>query len=762
VARRCRQQFTIALTAIVIVGAALLLYKKKSSFVVSADIVAPAPKGTSQPVFIDEQQCAACHAEQFAAWRYSHHALAMQSVSPDSVLGNFESARFVDRSGSTKFSHDNNGNFIVNTPGPDGRNANFPVKYVFGIAPLQQYLLELPRGKFQALSIAWDVKEKHWFHLYPHEKIMARDSLHWTQPAQNWNFTCAECHSTSVNKNYDPHNDSYATTWFQINIGCQACHGPGSAHVQWVMDYRRDRKSAELSKGLQVDLRAIDNRVQIEACARCHSRRAVIAAPYAYGKPLLDHYRPALLDEGTYHADGQIQEEDYEYGSFLQAKMASKGLRCSDCHNPHSAQLKIEGNALCASCHNATNAMLRAGIDGGGLQKKNYDSPVHHFHTPGQPGSHCIECHAPKRNYMVIDARIDHSFRIPRPDLTLKIGTPNACNNCHRDKTPAWALGAINRRYPDFTTDLHYGEALEAGRKEGNGAVALLLDVIGDTRYAAIVRASALRLLQRYPGAFTEQLALVTLRDADPLVRLEAVSNFAMLSESERQYWLPPMLRDTVRAIRIEAARLLASLPVQQIAGLRGALDELEMSYRINFDRPEGRVGLADLLAAEGQSQQAERLYVEVLHLWPDSLEAAVNLADLYRRIQGREAEAEIQLRNALGLRPNHPAAVQALVFSLIRQQRKAEAITLLKQMTRANTNAELAYIYAVALIDDGQSKSALRILESALARAPGDRNLLLTLAAQYRDEGATEQSQRYLKRLAAINPYDPALPRSR
>ncbi|HET8711481.1 MAG TPA: HEAT repeat domain-containing protein, partial [Spongiibacteraceae bacterium] len=486
----------------------------------------------------------------------------MQAVTPESVLGDFSDRDFSGSGSSAHFSHSQTGRYIVNTEDADGVKKDFPVQYVFGVSPLQQYLLALPRGKLQAFSIAWDVQQKKWFHLYPNETIEPNDPLHWTQPAQNWNFMCAECHSTDLKKNYDPFKDSYATSWFQINVGCQACHGPASNHLQWAQT-PHERTACGAHKGFAVDLSSADSTVQIEACARCHSRRSVIAPHYAYGKRLLDFYRPALLDESLYYPDGQQEDEVYEYGSFVQSKMAHKGLRCSDCHNPHSARPKVEGNALCATCHNARGAALRSGIDGSGLQKKNYDSAAHHFHTPGQPGSHCIECHAPAKKYMVIDARIDHSFRIPRPDLTLKIGTPNACNRCHSNKSPQWALAQIQKHHPDFSTASHYGEALAAGRDAKAGAVTRLRAVTVDKQYAAIVRASALRLLRRYPGALSADLLQSTLQDLDPIVRVTAVESFSDIPAEEWQRWLSPLLRDPVRAVRIEAARALAALPAR-------------------------------------------------------------------------------------------------------------------------------------------------------------------------------------------------------
>jgi predicted CXXCH cytochrome family protein len=704
--------------------------------------------------FADEKTCGACHAAQSTAWQRSHHALAMQEVSAQSVAGDFNDTSFTSHGITTRFFR-RDGKPFVHADGPDGKPAEHEVKYVFGVKPLQQYLIELPGGRLQALSVAWDTQRKRWFHLYPKERIDHRDELHWSKPSQNWNFMCAECHSTGVKKDYDAAKNTYATRWHQINVGCQACHGPGSAHVAWAQAYAKDGKNpvpGAGAMGVQIDLKAGESRVQIEACARCHARRSVIAPEYEFGKRLMDTHLPALLAEGLYHADGQIRDEVYEYGSFLQSKMAQKGLRCSDCHDAHSGELKAEGNALCVSCHNSHAPAARPGIDTAGLKKLDYDSPAHHFHARGKPGSACVDCHAPRTTYMVVDPRADHSFRIPRPDLTQKLGTPNACNGCHAGKSAQWAAAAIERQRPGYRPPPHYGEALDAGRHGKSGALRLLAAIIEDKQQPAMVRASALDLARRYPGALTGRLFVAALTDADPMVRRAALTGFEAAPPERRAKLIGPMLSDPVRAVRIEAARLLAHEPGTSLA-------ELEASHRANEDRPEGRVGLGNLALARGRSADAEAAFRSAIALDPASVPAIVNLADLLRSTH-QEGEAENVLRAGLALRPREPALIEALALSLVRQQRKREALELLAAAARAKDAAlRLAYLYALALDDAGRRPEALRVLEAVLPRADGNRDILIALASLSRESGKAEQAASYVKRLAEINPGDPALP---
>ena len=372
--------------------------------------------GASAPLaFVDESRCGSCHAAESRAWLRSHHAASMQVASAATVRGDFSNQSF-NKGGVRARFFQRDGRFFVNTEGPDGHPADFEVKYTFGAEPLQQYLLALPRGRLQAFPIAWDVRGQHWFDLNPNAGTDHRDDLHWTQPAYNWNFMCAECHSTDVRKNYDAAHDAYRTRFSQVNVGCQACHGPASRHLTVVEGAHTGSWGNDL--GFTSAPMTSTQAAQLDACGRCHSRRASVSGAYQYGRPLLDTHLPSLLDEGLYFADGQFQDEVYEYGSFLQSKMHAKGVRCSDCHEPHSLETRAPGNDLCTTCHNDGAPSLRHAIDVSTLKHKNYDSPAHHFHPVGSPGAQCVSCHMPSRTYMTVQARHDHSLKIPRPDLS--------------------------------------------------------------------------------------------------------------------------------------------------------------------------------------------------------------------------------------------------------------------------------------------------------------------------------------------------------
>ncbi len=712
--------------------------------------------------FVDESTCASCHATAAAAWAGSHHDLAMQEASASTVRGAFHGSEVTYAGVTSRFSQ-RDGRFFVRTDGADGQLAEFAISAAFGVEPLQQYLVDFADGRKQPLPLAWDTAARRWFHLYPDESVDFRDELHWTKPAQNWNHMCGECHATGYRKNYDAGKDRFATAAARFDVGCQACHGPAARHLEWAKSVTPDaapRPRDVVRRGFDVDLSDGDR--QLEVCAQCHARRARLSDDVRFDAPLLDAHLPALLTEDLYTADGQILGEVFEYGSFLQSRMHAKGVRCSDCHEPHSTRVRAPGNALCVTCHNPTAPAAGAHVDTSGLLRKTYDAPEHHFHQPGTPGARCVDCHAPPRTYMVVDPRHDHSFRVPRPDLSVSLGTPNACQGCHADKPAPWAVEQIERRFgTQRRQQPHFGSTLAAGRRGQPGAAAALAGLIADTSQPGIVRATALEVFTAYPGRpLLEALARAT-RDGDALVRRTAATAHESLPPEMRRAALEPLLSDPTRAVRIEAARLLApvaaGLAPDAAAKQARAIAELEAVFARNADRADGLTNQGNLAVARNDAAAAERLFEQAIRRDPHFVPAYVNLADLYRAT-GREPQAESTLRAGLAVVPQAPALHETLGLALVRQGRKNEALQeFTAAVNAAPEESRLAYVYALSLDDAGRRAEAIAVLETADARR-SDRDILLALAAYARDAGDTAAMARHLQSLAAINPHDPAV----
>jgi Flp pilus assembly protein TadD len=710
--------------------------------------------------------CATCHEEQTARWSGSHHDLSMQPANRKTVQGDFNNVNVTHFGVTSTFSR-KDGQYWVRTEGPDGKLRDYEVKYTFGIEPLQQYLIEFPDGLLQALSLAWDTRPEEqggqrWFHLYPDEQITHDDELHWTQPAQNWNSMCAECHSTHLEKNYDPNKRTFATTWSEIDVSCEACHGPGSVHVAWA-ERKTGWEKRKTGKGLVIALderkdvtwkidpktgnasrsQARDSSKEIEMCARCHARRSPISRGYVHGEPFMDHYLPQVLDEGMYHADGQIDDEVYVYGSFLQSKMYQAGVTCSDCHEPHSLQLKAPGNGVCLQCH------------AGGK----YASASHHFHEPGSTGASCAECHMPAKTYMVVDPRHDHSMRIPRPDLSVKLGTPNACTNCHVEQSAEWAARQIRGWYgKDPQGYQRYAGVLEAAREETPAAGTELAKLARDSETPAIARATALAGLGPYLGPETIDVITQGLAEEDPLLRVAALQALESVSVDIRAHLAVPALVDPVRAVRIEAARILADVPAGDLseglqAQLEKGLEEYLQAQQVMAERPGAQVNIGNHYAARGMTAKAVSAYQTAMELDTGYAPAYVNQADLLRN-QGDEARAEAVLRQAIAVIPENGVVHHALGLSLVRQKRMVEAVEALEQAVRLSpNNARYVYVYAVALNSMDETSKAIMVLQGAHNRFPNNTDILNALVAFHRDNGNTKAARTYADKLRSLLP---------
>ncbi|MCZ6464819.1 MAG: tetratricopeptide repeat protein [Proteobacteria bacterium] len=708
------------------------------------------------PSFVGSETCGGCHPTALASWRGSPHDRAMEVPGPDSVLGDFEDASLRHFGVESRFFRRGD-RYLVETEGPGGERGEFEVRYTFGFEPLQQYLVGLEGGRLQALPFAWDTRPaeiggQRWFHLYPDERIAPDDSLYWTGRYQSWNAMCAACHSTGLHKGYDADTDSYQTVFEELDVACESCHGPGSGHVAAARAARTGgSKSTSARTGLGVDLGS-DAATEIESCAPCHSRRHRITLEAAVPRPLLDHYVPATLRPGLYHPDGQIQDEVYVYGSFLQSRMFAAGVRCSDCHEPHGLGLRAEGDALCTRCHSESPDARFPG-----LAAKHYDTPEHHFHPVDSEGARCVSCHMPARTYMVVDPRRDHGLRIPRPDLAAKLGTPDVCSDCHRDREPGWAAGIVRERLGERASTPHWSETVARARDGDEAVLAELTALVSDLTLPAIVRATGLELL---PPVDPQTVAALTAAagDRDPQVRLAAVAALEGLSAEARAAAVAPLLGDPIRAVRIEAARVLSSVPPDtlQPAARRAfdaALLEFETAQMAQGDLPSAHLNLGVVHANRRRHALAERAYRTALRLDPGFLPASANLSVLYNEL-GRNEDAERVLRDALARSPDEGELHYSLGLLLAEQQRLEAS---LEHLTRATEllpeRARTRYNQGLALQQLGRLAEAEAALVRARSLAPGEPGILHALAIAASQQQAWERARDYTRELIELAP---------
>ena len=772
-----RKHLLAAVIALLVVVGGLAVYALSTkapppSPAVSAapvEPVAPVPVATAA-TYVGAAVCKTCHEPEFKAWSGSHHDLAMQQATATTVLGNFANAKFrYNGIESTFFTRGDK--FMVRTDGPDGKLADYEITYTFGVYPLQQYLIPFPGGRYQALPIAWDSRPKEqggqrWFHLQPNQKVDHKDPLHWTGRYQNWALQCAECHSTNLRKGYDAASDTYRTTFSEINVACESCHGQGSNHVDWAgkakapypphgekglvrlkSHWDEAWKFPSSDAKFAVRDRPADT-TGMNVCAACHARRSTLSEDRKAGAALEDSHHLALPMAPNYHADGQQHEEVYVWGSFLQSKMHQSGVTCMDCHEPHSQKLRAEGNALCTRCHNAAE----------------FDAPKHHKHLAGGKGAECVTCHMPTQDYMVIHARQDHSLRVPRPDLSESLGSPNACTQCHKDKKPAWAANAMDSWYGKAWRERpSYGPTLHAGTTQGASALPRLLELARSPAAPAIIRATAATLAQPHASPATLQAAREMLQDPNPSVRIAALGMVAPMDPVNRMLSASPLLSDPVLGVRIEAARILADVPENQMpegrrAGRAAALQEYEKALALEADWPSGSLNLGNLRLRQGRGDEAVAAFERAIRLDPKFPGAYVNLSDALRQL-GREAEGEKALRQGLAVMPRNADLHHALGLLLIRKGDRPGAYKELADAARlAPDNVRYAYVHAIALNSEGRRAEALAALRSADQRHPNNLDILGALISINREAGDRQVALRYARQAAVLLPDNASL----
>jgi predicted CXXCH cytochrome family protein len=486
----------------------------------------------------------------------------------------------------------------------------------------------------------------------------------------------------------------------------------------------------------------------VETCARCHSRRGQLWGEHAFGQYVEQTHRVVLVEEDLYFADGQQDDEVFEYGSFAQSRMYTAGVSCRDCHDPHSGDLSASGNELCTRCH-APEA---------------FDAAAHHFHRPGSEASRCVTCHMPARTYMRVDSRRDHAFRVPRPDESVRFGTPNACGTggCHDNRPAAWAAEAvIGWHGPGAAARPSFTRALAAGRSGQLDGAQQLLALAGDRGAPAIVRATAVSLLGGFSGPLVVSGVERAATDPEPRVRRAAAALLDLLDETTRIRIGAALVADDVRSVRLEAvtavAPLAAALDVNAQGRLEAVIAEFRASQAFNSDSASAWVSLATLELALGRETDAEQALRAALNREPYLVPAAVNLADLLQR-RGNEPAAERTLRDAIARTPDQAALHHALGLSLVRQRRRAEAMTeLARAASLAPEETRYAYVYAVALHDSGDADGARRALEAAQQRRPADRAVLEALLAYAVERGDREDARRWAEAVATSAPGDRA-----
>ena len=680
---------------------------------------------------ISNQQCISCHQQSQHDWQQSDHANAMAIADKDSVLADFDNKQ-VEHYGQKAYFFIKDGRYQV-TISYDDNTDTYPIKYTFGHFPLQQYLVATEQGKLQVLPFAWDSRNKakggqRWYHNYSHEEIRPQDRLHWRQPLQNWNGMCADCHSDGLVREYDTEKNSFDSQFDNINVGCLSCHGDMSAHAQ---------QSTKRNVGIDVTsakhptgqwLRSLGDKTAhwqgeardntfMDGCFACHSLRAPLTDGIKPNTPFLDQFTPQLLAAPNYHADGQIKEEVYVYGSFLQSKMYAAGVNCLDCHDKHTMKLKVEGNGLCLQCHGA----------------EVYNVKEHHQHEDNSTGAQCVNCHMPENRYMGVDDRRDHSFKIPRPDLSLTFNTPNACTKCHDEKSNQWASETLVSWHGKAKTVLPSKRLLMMLNSGQGLSLDQHLSILADEKLDVISRATAIGLLSYTAPTLSADVLVPYLTHAEPLLRLNAASVASLMPPAERVIYLTPLLNDDYKSIRVAAARSLVTseLSSEYQKVFDQAFKALIQANNINSWRGEGLANQGVLAIEMNKLSDAEKSFKKAIKTEPYFEAGYINLADIYRAQQKPFQVASV-LKKGIKNNPESASLTYSYGLHFVRQKKLAEGVALFeKSMELSPDDPQYAYTFVLALDGMGKSQQAL--------------NKLKLLIVKYVDNGQLKELGLYL-----------------
>ena len=704
--------------------------------------------------YVGDKACTACHDKEVKEWTGSHHDLAMMEADEKSMLGDFNNAKLNYNGIITTFFKEGD-KFMVNTDSEDGSLKDYEISYTFGVYPLQQYMIKFPKGNVQVMDIAWDSRTKEeggqrWYHIHADDNVTAGDVLHWTGQNFNWNYMCADCHSTNLKKNYDVESKSYHTTWDIINVSCEACHGPASKHIEWSKAPNKTlaNKGFPLSfknKKWKWDVntkekKTGDTHQEMEVCAKCHSRRSQLDDDFVPGDKFSDHYLSTMLAENLYFADGKIQDEVYVYDSFLQSKMYAEGVTCTDCHNPHTLKRRSEGDKVCYTCHT----------------EEKYTATEHHKHQKDSTGASCVSCHMPARTYMGVDSRNDHSFRVPRPDVSVEMKEiPNACNLCHTDKDAQWSTDAMKKWYGKIPVGKqNFAHSMQALRTNSKDAPKNLYEVLMSDA-PDIAKATTTAYLGNYPSKQTYMTTLQMLGRSDAQIRRSALQALEAFPPKMRMKKTFEMLNDPVKIVRMEAARQLSAFPLGEVdkktkESLEKAFDEYVKILLFTGERPESQLSLAVFYTNRKMLEKAEKAYVEALRLQPQFVPVYINYSNFLMN-QSKSKEAFELLQKGIKTVPNMGILHHALGLWYVRNKESDKAVVELKKAAElAEDNARFAYVYAISL-GKTDPKKAIKILEEAYKKHNGDMQIVSGLGYYYKQTGNMEKSKVYEEKLKAL-----------
>ncbi|TPV58350.1 hypothetical protein FJ444_09925 [Aestuariibacter sp. GS-14] len=697
-------------------------------------------------IYVGAQACISCHKSQGDAWSRSDHFQSMQPATPDYVLGDFSDFHFTAGKRTTRF-YKQGEHYLIETLNEKGKAQSYPVQYVFGYYPLQQYLLETEEGRLQAFDVAWDSRPvsdggQRWYQLQDDSVTDPDHPFFWTGYYQNWNSRCAACHTTDFAKQFNADTNQYQSTWTDINVACESCHGPGKEHITRVKSKTYSLTQSglqELGKKLAFHFsegdpiarstgNASETSLTLNICGACHSRRAELQEPITTA-PYHQQFQLEGLNEPLYFSDGQIRDEVFVLGSFLQSKMATAGVTCTNCHDPHSGDTILPGAQVCSTCH-APDVFAQP------------------LHTNNHEGADCLDCHMPERIYMGVDARRDHRFHRPSSKHP-NSGSP--CLACHTKESEEWVSNALVNwpKRKGASTDTLGEWAAINNRLSASDPTAVLEAImhLNNTNLPVLESAALVEKIVTFAPREIINSVFDLARDEDPLARQSAARAAANLPETERyKIWLT-LSQDPMRSVRsVVASTILSDSPewFTRSPELTALLDEYQRILLRSQDHPGANLGLASIATYKQDLPAAIKFYEFALTVDPQHIPSLLSYADFLRNV-GKEAKARELLQRALKYGSDIASVQFAYGLQQIRDKDYQAAIAHLRLAANSDDAVpRFSFVFAVALWQQNQRQQAVTVLAHANTRWPGNYDVLLTWAKyayQLRDKDALRNS---------------------
>jgi predicted CXXCH cytochrome family protein len=617
--------------------------------------------------------CQECHQEEHDLWSHTAHARAMTPATPEFVRGDFETDTTHTYDGQTYHMVRRGDSYAIRTVGPGGKVGTFPVVYTLGARQHETYLTRFPDGRIQVLPVYWDLIENRWYDAAEGTLEFGRaftpnDRLFWANQGRTWNDRCFDCHASQMRKNYDFATNTYDTALGDLSINCETCHGPGEQHTTFWRKALVDPELAAQGEKSLVRATSLSPSKQVEICAQCHATKTVLRSGFKPGDDFLDFYELNLIDDAdSFWPDGLVRKLAYPHLQFAGSQCFQKAdLTCTGCHANHGSDMPVEliaepaGGALCARCHPDVTSNISA----------------HTFHKLVGKGSDCKACHMPEMflNYLTVT---DHRLTVPVPDVTTRLGVPNACNQagCHSDQSSEWASEKAVAWWGGYQDErANRTQAIQWGREGDARGLRELTRIVDDPAEDPLLRGGAVTLIGRIGDVSALPTLLAALDDTHQVVRSRATVAVGAIGHPVAIPRLKKLVQDPVYGVRIRAAFSLAKLEYVPPTGpdrlaLEKALSEHEASsFGILADSPNTHTTIGQAHEALGQFKAAEVAYRRALRVSPGHRSALerMELMDLARIKYDRlltmvtpHLEKDVRLKVALGIAKIHQGLIK-------------------------------------------------------------------------------------------------------